>query len=299
MFLLIPAGYAWEKRGLKSLYNELTPQEKYVIIDKGTERPFTGKYNEFNEEGVYLCKQCGTPLYRSRDKFSSHCGWPSFDDEIQGAVKHVPDKDGRRTEIVCANCGGHLGHVFIGEGFTEKNTRHCVNSISLDFKPAALTGNKKAYFAGGCFWGVEHYFEKREGVIEARSGYMGGKLENPTYKDVSYKETGHVEVVEVEYDPKKVTFEELTKLFFEIHDPTQRDGQGPDIGSQYLSVVFYNDEAEKETTENLIGILKDKGYGVATKVRKVDTFWLAEEYHQNYYRKTGKSPYCHSYKKRF
>lgn len=115
-------------------HNELTSFEKYVIIDKGTEPPFSGKYVNHKEEGVYACKRCDSPLFRSDDKFESNCGWPAFDDEIDGAVERKPDPDGRRTEIVCANCGAHLGHVFEGEGFTDKNTRHCVNSVSLEFK---------------------------------------------------------------------------------------------------------------------------------------------------------------------
>ena len=279
----------------------LTPFEKHVIVDKGTERAFSGEYVKTTDKGIYKCKVCDASLYRSDDKFDSHCGWPSFDDAIQGAIKEVADKDGRRTEIVCANCGAHMGHVFKGEGLTTKNVRHCVNSVSLQFdkKEASASTMKKAYFAGGCFWGVEYYLEKIQGVKEVTSGFMGGRMSNPSYKDVIYKNTGHLETVEVVYDPSKVSYETLAKTFFEIHDPTQTNGQGPDIGSQYLSAVFVNNTEEREITNKLIKILESKGLKVATKILNKTPFYTAEEYHQDHYERKGGTPYCHTRVKRF
>jgi len=280
-------------------YNKLTKEEKYIIEHKGTEAPYSGIYNDFYEEGVFTCKRCGAPLYSSKDKFNSGCGWPSFDDELPNAIKRNMDKDGRRVEIVCANCGGHLGHVFEGEGITAKNTRHCVNSLSIKFEPKSENKVAYAYFAGGCFWGVEYFFNKTKGVIEVISGFMGGKLENPTYEDVCYKNTGHLEVVQVKYDASQVSYEELAKLFFEIHNPEQKNGQGPDIGSQYLSAVFVSNADEQKIIKDLIALLESKGFKIATKIQDVEKFYKAENYHQHYYEKNGKTPYCHTYKKRF
>lgn len=282
-------------------YNKLSQEEEYVILRKGTERPFTGKYDDFYEAGTYICRQCSSPLYNSDSKFKSGCGWPSFDDEIAGAVKRVPDSDGRRTEIICANCEGHLGHVFIGEGLTEKNVRHCVNSISMDFIPANSEKSEpdSAYFAGGCFWGVEYYMKKHPGVISTEVGYTGGTKDSPTYEDVCSHTTGHAEVVKVVFDKTKTSFESVAKLFFEIHDPTQVDRQGPDIGDQYRSEIFYQSPVQKASAEKLIKILEAKGLKVATKLTPATKYWKAEGYHQDYYFHKGTVPYCHGYTKRF
>jgi len=164
---------------------------------------------------------------------------------------------------------------------------------------AEQSGMKKAYFAGGCFWGVEYHLEKLPGVRDVISGFMGGHKKDPSYQDVSYTDTGHVETVEVVYDPQKTDYETLARNFFEIHDFTQSNGQGPDIGSQYLSVIFYSDAKEKQVADRLIDILSKKGYKVATKVQRTSTFYPAEGYHQDYYQRHGKVPYCHSYHKIF
>jgi peptide methionine sulfoxide reductase msrA/msrB len=287
------------KQQAEMKYNILTPEEERVIIHKGTERRFTGEYLNNKEAGTYLCKRCNAPLYRSEDKFDSDCGWPSFDDEIEGAVKRVPDADGLRTEIICNNCGAHLGHVFLGEGFTEKQTRHCVNSISMKFVPAKQKGQATAYFASGCFWGTEYFFMKAPGVKQTSVGFMGGHVENPTYEQVCQKNTGHLETTEVVFDPDVTSYEEMIKLFFETHDFTQVDRQGPDIGPQYCSCIFYADESQKAIAEKYIDILTGKGYRVATMLKPVSTFWKAEDYHQQYYTHKGSTPYCHKYTKIF
>jgi peptide methionine sulfoxide reductase msrA/msrB len=277
----------------------LTPEEERVIIHKGTEQPFSGKFNDHYEVGTYTCKQCGAELFDSSSKFKSQCGWPSFDDQIQGTVKLQADADGIRTEILCAACGGHLGHVFMGEGYTPKNTRYCVNSISLDFDPAKVVRTETAIFASGCFWGTQYYLQRASGVISTNVGYTGGHVDNPTYKQVCTDKTGHAEAVEVVYDPSKITYEQLAKLFFETHDFTQLNRQGPDVGSQYRSAIFVFNEQQKKTATKLVEVLRQKGYDVKTTIVPAGRFWPGEEYHQDYYGKTGKTPYCHIYRKIF
>ena len=276
----------------------LSDAEKRILIGKGTEPPFTGKYWKHFDRGVYVCRACGAPLYLSSSKFQSDCGWPSFDDEIPGAVRRQKDADGSRTEILCAACGGHLGHVFEGERLTPKDLRHCVNSASLEFIPEDRWPLAKALFAGGCFWGVEHYFRQEAGVLGVVSGYAGGHIDRPTYEQVCTGKTGHAEAVEVVFDPKRVSYERLARLFFEIHNPTELNRQGPDVGSQYRSAVFYLDAEQKRVAETLVAQLKARGYQVVTEVTPATAFWPAEAYHQDYISRHPERA-CHTRVERF
>ncbi len=279
----------------------LSKEEKRILLNKETEAPFSGKYLKHKESGIYICRQCGTELYKSQDKFDSGCGWPSFDDSTN-AVKKIPDADGHRTEIICNSCGGHLGHVFEGESFTPKNIRHCVNSLSLAFIPEEKISEyknthevkyKEAFFAGGCFWGIENAFQNIPGVVKTISGYMGGTTSDPNYEQVCTGTTGHAETVYVCFDPQKVSYIDLAKLFFEIHDPTQYNKQGPDIGTQYRSAVFYIDEEQKKIILNLIEQLTQKNkLDIVTQVVPAKEFYPAEEYHQNFISKTGHGGCC-------
>jgi peptide methionine sulfoxide reductase msrA/msrB len=283
-------------------YNSLSPQARRVIIDKGTEPPFSGEYDEHFVPGVYVCHQCNAPLYESSSKFASHCGWPSFDDEIPGTVQRIPDADGQRTEITCANCQGHLGHVFMGEHLTQKNTRHCVNSLSLKFIPQAEYEQNyaSAVFASGCFWGTEYWMRKAQGVIATTVGYAGGTVANPSYRQVCAGDTGHAEAIRVFYNPNQISYDQLVQLFYETHDPTQINGQGPDIGSQYRSVIFYADAQQREIAEQVSEVLREKGYQLATKIEPLMVFYAEQDpYHQHYYDTQGTLPYCHIYKKKF
>jgi peptide methionine sulfoxide reductase msrA/msrB len=318
----------------KNMNRNLTAEEERVMVRKGTEAPFTGKYYKHFEKGVYTCRRCGAELFESSSKFRSDCGWPSFDEQIPGHVKWQPDADGVRTEIICANCGAHLGHVFLGERLTEQNTRYCVNSISMDFIPAEKRAQKtedggqktddrrqktegsvqtsepisppssvlrppateRAIFASGCFWGTQYYLQRAPGVISTTVGYTGGHVDHPTYKQVCTGRTGHAESVEVIYDPAKTSYEKLAKLFFETHDFTQLNRQGPDIGHQYRSAIFYLNDEQKRIAERLVQQLRQMGYDVKTEITKAGPFWRAEDYHQDYYQHNGQTPYCHIYR---
>ncbi|STX92292.1 bifunctional methionine sulfoxide reductase B/A protein [Legionella londiniensis] len=278
----------------------LTPTVRRIVCDKATEYPGSGAYNQLKTTGTYLCRRCGLALFRAESQFSSGCGWPSFDQEIAGAVKRQPDPDGIRTEILCSRCAAHLGHVFTGEQFTAKNIRHCVNSASLDFvEDSSVADSEEAIVAGGCFWGVEYYLKQLPGVLKVESGYTGGHIQNPDYQAVCRGNTGHYEAVRVLFDVDKTDYRTVIKHFFEIHDPTQKNGQGPDIGLQYQSAIFYYNQSQHEQARKLIHLLCSKGYDVATKLFEVQPFWPAEEYHQNYYGRHHKTPYCHRIISRF
>lgn len=288
-------------------YNKLTEAEKRIILQKGTEYPNTGEYNKHYEDGTYICRQCNQQLYKSSSKFNSNCGWPSFDDELDGAVNRILDSDGRRTEIVCSNCTGHLGHVFIGENFTAKNTRHCVNSISMKFIPKEqsipeiitskeITELDTITFGAGCFWCVEVLFQKLKGVSHVESGYAGGKIKNPTYKMVCQGNTGSVEVAQLVYDPKIISTETLIDIFFHVHDPTTLNRQGNDVGDQYRSVIFYHSTQQKEIAKNVLKRIDSSklwNEPIVTTIESIYNYSTAEDYHQNYYNNNSSTNgYC-------
>ena len=313
---------------VRQLTAKLDPETYRITQKSGTEPAFCGTLLDNKQEGTYCCAVCGLPLFSSAHKFTSGTGWPSFYREFD--PHHVSRKTDRsagmiRTEINCARCGAHLGHVF-DDGPPPTGERHCLNSVSLKFyakgealppesRPAARpesdrstppaaqsagapstdASRETAYFAGGCFWGIEHYFQQGPGVIDAVAGYMQGHVDRPTYKQVCNGRTGHAESVKVVFDPQRITYRRLLEAFFKMHDPTELNRQGPDVGSQYRSGIWYTNEQQRREAEAYIGELTAArafgGRKIVTQVEAAKTFWPAEDYHQDYVEKTGRV--CH------
>ncbi len=277
----------------------LTDKQFDILHRKGTERPHTGRYNKHHAEGIYTCAGCGQPLFASGTKYDSGSGWPSFYQPLDedAVADHRDTSNGMvRTEVTCARCGGHLGHVF-EDGPEPTGLRYCINSAALSFAPEEkVMGNEEtkplatAMFAAGCFWGVEAAFRQVEGVVRTSVGYTGGHAENPTYRQVCGGGTGHAETVRVVYDPRLVSYDKLLEVFWQSHDPTQVNRQGPDVGSQYRSAVFTMNDEQREAAEKSKRELEasDKyRRPVVTEIVTASTFWRAEKYHQQYLEKSG------------
>jgi len=290
------------KKTDKEWKSALTPEQYAVMRKCSTETPFTGKYNDFWEKGVYICAGCGTPLFLSDAKYEHGTGWPSFAAPVEEKSLEYRDDYSllsKRVEVRCAVCGAHLGHIF-DDGPAPTFLHYCVNSTALDFKPeaqaaaasreTAAAATETATFAAGCFWGVEHKLGKVPGVVSTVVGYTGGKTVNPTYEEICTDRTGHAESVQVTFDPKRISYADLVRQFFKIHDPTQVDRQGPDHGTQYRSAIFFHGEAQRESARQVMDEVERSGQykkRLATELVPAKAFYKAEEYHQKYFEKHG------------
>lgn len=291
------------KKSVEEWRKSLTPDQFDVLINKGTERPYTGKLLHNDKTGNYVCAACDNVLFKSDAKFDSHCGWPSFDKAIEnGKVITKTDKSYGmdRTEVLCARCGGHLGHLF-DDGPTKTGLRYCINSASLGFKAAqkqkipTVASTDTVVLAGGCFWSIQAIYQKLKGVTNVAVGYTGGTKANPTYDDVSSGNTGYAESVQIVYQPNEIKLVDILKVFFSIHNPTTVNRQGADVGTQYRSAIFYNNEQQKNVAAEVIGSLQENqvfDQTIVTKVQPLSKFYKAEDYHQDYYNNNKGQGYC-------
>jgi peptide methionine sulfoxide reductase msrA/msrB len=317
---------AEEKKNVsEELKNKLNPMQYHVTQQCGTEPPFQNEYWNNHADGIYVDIVSGEPLFSSKDKFDSGTGWPSFTKPLKGgSVTERSDTSHgmRRVEVRSKAADSHLGHVF-PDGPGPEGLRYCINSASLKFIPvdqleaqgygeyvslfkdasptpsqekASVATEQVAVLAGGCFWGVEELIRKLPGVTSTEVGYTGGSVPNPTYEIMTTGSTGHAESVRVVFDPRKLSYADLLRYFFRLHDPTTANRQGNDRGTQYRSVIFYNSPEQREVAEKVIREVNQSGkWGapVVTQVVAASTWYPAEEYHQDYLQKHPNGYTCH------
>ena len=273
---------------------ELTLEQFQVARLKGTERAGTGEFCERHEPGLYGCVCCGTPLFDSRVKFDSGTGWPSFGQPIkENAIKYEKDTSYGviRVEVMCNTCDAHQGHVF-PDGPKPSGLRYCINSASMQLLEDD-SDEVTVVLGGGCFWCTEAVFQKIKGVIYVESGYSGGTVKNPTYREITTGMTGHAEVIKITYNSAELDFANLLRIFFSTHDPTTLNRQGYDTGTQYRSVIFFQDKEEEKIAMEVMEEMKDYfDDPIVTELSPLGAYYPAEAYHQDYYNTNTDQPYC-------